>query len=111
MVFTQTCMKNEYGEEIAFDAVERIAQRIQKLAEEEVDELWCNCGWIDAAREEARKALPISRIASFVRVANGPRSMCRISSWKPPHCWYGVRYRGSRRKERPLNPDGLSGLR
>lgn len=49
--------QNEFGEEISDEELTDWANRIRKLSDEKIDELWFLCGYIYTEREEKFKAM------------------------------------------------------
>ena len=49
--------QNEFGEEIAEEELTDWTERIRKLSDEKIDELWYLCGYIYTEREEKFKAM------------------------------------------------------
>jgi hypothetical protein len=49
--------QNEFGEEISDKELTNWANRIRKLSDEKIDELWYLCGYIYTEKEEKFKAM------------------------------------------------------
>lgn len=49
--------QNEYGEEISDKELTDWAKRIRKFSDEQIDELWYLCGYVQTEREEKFKAI------------------------------------------------------
>lgn len=60
-------LTNAVGEVVMpLHEVEQLARRLMKLSLEEIDALWCACGWYDTeARAEGMQALPRARIETM----------------------------------------------
>ena len=58
-------MKNEFGEIISENKIEKIAKRIQKLSFDEIDTLFYKCGWVNTKKEKENKALEKDEISEI----------------------------------------------